>query len=202
MFASDKRNGVPCLVASRKIEINNARWSVWLSEGDEFNPVFFEEKYEVNGEPGIKTTEIEWQRATGGHLFPKRLKHNSKFTFHGTKSESEHLVIITLADFESSINPAVFTVAGFGLNENQVIGFPELEGKDEPHWRNGKIDYSNNAVKPEIAAGGQPVAVGPLVSAPHPGQGNITGIIAIVAAMLAVVALIAAVVIRRKRTAT
>ncbi len=196
---SKKRDGLSCLVASRKVALNNTEWSVWLSESDDFNPVFFEEKGEVQGALESRTTEISWQQTAGGHRFPKMIKHNTIVSIGTTKTPSEQVVTITHADFDSPIDPAVFTVASFGLNENQVIGYPELEFKDQPRWKNGQVDYSETAGK-QKSSGGNPAA-GPSAAAPYPTQSNYTLVIGIIAAVLAVGTAVAALVIRRRRDA-
>lgn len=195
---SEKRGGLPCLVASRKTDRLDR--SIWLGERDGFHPVYFEEVIQVGGEPEARTTEVSWQRTAGGHLFPKRVKHNSIITLGDKKCAFEEVVTVTHADFDSPIDPAVFTVAGLGLNENQPIGFPELEPQDQPIWRNGEIDYS--ATERKQMEGRQPVAlVGQAAPAPYPSQGNATLVVGIVAAVFGVGTAFAAVVIRRRRAA-
>jgi len=204
VITAGNRGGLPCLVASRKVPLNNTAWSVWLSEHDEFNPVFFEEKFDVEEVPESRTTEISWQRTAGGHFFPKRVKHNSMITRGGTKCASEEVVTVTHADFDSPIDPAVFTVAGLGLNENQAIGFPNLESKDLPLWRNGRIDYEYTVEKRMVElAGGKPaVLAAQAAPAAYPSQVSVTLVVGIVAAVLAVGTGVAAVVVRRRRGAS
>ena len=195
-----KRGDLPCVVASRKLK--TVEWSVWLSERDGFNPVFFEEKFEVKGEPESRTTEINWQPTAGGHHFPKRVKHNTMVTVGGVKFPTEEVVTVTHADFDSPIDPAVFTVAGLGLNENQAILFPDRELLDQPLWRNGQIDYSRTVGKQmaERMAGGQAATVSnPPAPAPYPSQSKFTLVAGIIAAVFAVGAAVAAVVVRRRR---
>jgi hypothetical protein len=192
----DKRGGVPCLLATRKLALNNSQWYVWLSESDEYNPIFFEQKFDVDGVPENRTTEIEWQRTAGGHLFPKRLKHNTIIGVNGKKMPSEEVTTVLHADFDSPIDSAVFTVAGFGLNEGQVIGYPELEDKDRPRWKNGRVEYPGEAKQPESAS------AAPMAVAPYPVESNLTLVVGVVAAVLAVGTAVAALVLRRRRSAT
>lgn len=191
----DMRDGRECMVVSRKVK--NTEWAVWLSEHDEFHPLLFEEKFEVKGEPERRTTEISWQRIAGGHIFPKRMKHNSMIKTNGQSYPLEEVVSVIHANFESSIDPTVFTLAGFGLNENQVIGYPELEHKDQPRWKNGKVDWSETAGKQPEGGSAAPVA-----PAPYPAESNLSSIIGSIAAVLAVVAAAAAFIVRRRRAST
>jgi|GEM_PF-5838480 len=109
----------------------------------------------------------------------------------------EEVTYVLDADFESPIDPAVFTVAGFGLNEGQVIGYPELKFEDQPRWKNGKVDYTETASKRPEGVGSSNAA--PPTAAPYPTESNLSTIIGIVAAVLAVVAAAAALVVRRRR---
>lgn len=193
----DNRGVLPCLVASRKVALNNVEWSVWLSERDGLNPVFFENKFEVMAKPESRTTELSWQQTAGGHLFPKRVKHNTMISTNGSKYPLEEVVTITHADFDSPIDPAVFTVAGFGLNENQVIGYPELDHQKQPRWRNGQVDYSETAGKQTLVAVNAGAA--PPAAAPYPTENNLSLIVGTVAGALAIGTAIIALVIRRNR---
>lgn len=196
---SEKRGGLPCLVASKKTDRLDR--SVWLGEQDGFHPVYFEDVIQVEGVPEARTTEVSWQRTPGGHLFPARVKHNSIVSLDGKKLAFEEVVTVTHADFDSPIDPAVFTVAGLGLNENQLIGFPDLEPQDQPRWRNGEIDYSATD-RQRAEAGGRPAVLdGQAAPAAYPSQGNLTLIVGISAAVFAIGTAVAAVVIRRRRAA-
>jgi hypothetical protein len=193
---SEKRGDLLCQVISRKVANNNTEWSVWLSERDALNPVFFHEKFDVAGVPESRTTEITWQKTAGGHYFPKRVKHNSIVSIGSAKTPSEQTIDITHADFDSPIDPAVFTVAGFGLNDGQVIDYPELEDKDRPRWKNGRVEYPGEAKQPESAS------AAPMAAAPYPVESNLTLVVGVVAAVLAVGTAVAALVLRRRRSAT
>lgn len=193
---------LPCLVASRKMP--NLDRSVWLSERDEYNPVYFHDRYEVGDMPETRTTEISWQRTPGGHLYPRSVKHNTMIIVAGGKYASEEVATVTHADFDSPIDPAVFTLAGLGLNENQAVGLPGLDHLDRPVWRGGKLDptYTVRTQLEERAkqSGGEARdAASPTPLATYPSQDNTTRIIGIVAAVLAVIAAVLAVVVRRKR---
>lgn len=199
---TENRGEPPCLVASRKIP--NVERSVWLSERDEYNPVYFHDWYEAGGMPETRTTEINWQRIPGGHLYPKSVKHNTMIMLAAGKFASEEVVIMTHADFDSPIDPAVFTVAGLGLNENQVVGLPGLNPIDHPVWRGGRLDpsYTAGSLMAERAkqsGGDARPAGGPPAPADYPSQGNTARVVGIVAAVLAVVTAVLAVVVRRKR---
>jgi len=196
---SDKRGELPCLVAYKNTDRIDR--SIWLGEQDGFHPVYFEDLIKAGGEPETRTTEVSWQRTAGGHLFPARVKHNSMITLGGKKCAFEEVVTVTHADFDSPIDPAVFTVAGLGLNENQVIGFPDLEPQDQPRWRNGRIDYEAIDRKPAEAGGRPAVLDGQAAPAAYPTQGNLTLIVGIVAGVFAVGTAVAAVVVRRRRAA-
>ncbi|MBP3957256.1 hypothetical protein J8F10_18500 [Gemmata sp. G18] len=200
----ENRGGVPCLVAAMSRKTGHLQQSVWLSEREEFNPVFFEDKFEVvGGEPESRTTEVSWQLTPGGHRYPKTVKHNTTISFNGAKYPGEEIVTVTHADFDSAIDPAVFTLAGLGLNENQAIGLPDLKPSERPLWRNGKVDesytlgqYTADMLGPQTA-----VADGPKTVANYPAEGSTTLTVSIVTALLAVVTAVLAVVIRRRRAA-
>jgi hypothetical protein len=194
---SERLGEVSCLFTYRKAAKNNWELSVWQSERDEYNPVRFLEKFEVDGVPEARTTEIEWQQTPGDFLFIKHLKHNTMISVGGTKIACEEVVAVHHADFESAIDPTVFTVAGFGLNENQVIGYPELKAEDQPRWRNGKVDYSETAAK-QAPAGN---SAAPQSTAPYPVESNLSSFIGMIAGVLAVVTAITALVLRRRRAA-
>lgn len=202
---TEDRGGAPCLVAT----VNTPKYdqSVWLSERDGFNPVFFEDMMRFGDIPEPRTTEISWQRTAGGHFYPKRVKNNTIATADGTKHATDEVITVTHADFDSPIDPAVFTLAGLGLNENQAIGLPGLDTMDCPLWRNGQVDHSYTVRKrmEELARsqsnGTGPSEAGRPIQVRYPSQGNTTLIVGIVAAVLAVVSAAAAVVVRRRRAA-
>lgn len=191
------RGAIGCVVASRNVPLNNTEWSVWLSEQDEFNPVFFEEKFDVNGISEIRSTNIEWQRTSTGRMFPKRVQHTAIVSVGSTKTPSDQVLTLSHVDFDSPIDPAVFTVAGFGLNEKQIIAYPELKPEEQPRWKNGKVDYSETAAK-QAASGNAAV---PQAVAPYPVESNLSSIIGICAAVMAVVTAVTALVLRRRRNA-
>ena len=177
--------------------------SVWLSEREEFNPVYFEEKMIVNNVPEFRTTKIRWQKLNSGQIYPQSIQYNTKIQYGLDKVRHPQQYNMTMlhADFGSPIGPAVFTFAGFGLNENQLVLLPDVKPEDCPRWRNGKLDY-DFTINKEMAklAEEQPTVEKPRVSSAYPGQGNTALIISIATGVLAIVATIA-VVIRRRRAA-
>ncbi|MFO0804500.1 MAG: hypothetical protein U0791_15420 [Gemmataceae bacterium] len=194
---AEKRSGRSCIMASRSVAMNKASWSVWLSESDAMNPVYFEDTFETAGVPGFRKTEIEWQSTPGGHLFPKRLTNHSMFTIDGAKSESIQTLVVSHADFEGAIDPAVFTVAGFGLNEKSTHRLSGTQARRSTSLENGKVDYSETAAK-QAASGN---AAMPQAVAPYPVESNLSSIIGICAGVLAVVTAVTALVLRRRRNA-
>lgn len=191
----DKRNGTPCLAATAKT--TGSDQSVWLSEHDGYNPVLFADHLVFNGVPEDRTTEVSWQKTPGGHYFPKTVKHNAIVFQDGQRRAQEEIITITHADFDSPIDPAVFTLAGLGLNENQVVGFPDLETADYPYWRNGKVDYDYTLRKRMNETANERPAVP--AAASYPGRGNAGLVLSITAGMLAILAAVAAIFIRRRR---
>lgn len=206
--SADRRGDAPCLKAAKHAEHYDQ--AVWLSERDDFNPVFFEEIIRGDGKPSVRTTEIQWQKTAGGHLYPKVVRHVSTLIYLGTtKYESESFTHITHADFDSPIDPAVFTLAGLGLNENQAIGFPELKDRpDLPLWRNGRVDtsYTSQDMSRDVwkgIAGSTPSASAAYNSLPpaYPTESNWPLIVSAVAAAFALAATAYAFAIRRRRAA-
>ncbi len=200
---NENRDGVPCLVATMSRKPANLQQSVWLSERDGFHPIFFEDKFEVEGKPESRTAEVSWQLTPGGHRYPKTMKHDTTISFNGAKYRSEEVVTVTQADFDSAIDPAVFTLAGFGLNENQAIRLPDLEPSKLPLWRNGKVDesYTLDQYTADLLGPPSAVADSPKTVASYPAQSNSTLVVSFAAALLATVTAVLAVVIRRRRAA-
>ena len=56
----------------------------------------------------------------------------------GDKVESEETITVLVADFDTPIDPTVFTLAGLNLNDGQRIAYPDVPAEDQPVWRNGK----------------------------------------------------------------
>lgn len=197
---TENRGDIPCLVAA----VKTAKYdqSVWLSEREGFNPVYFEEVMRFDNVPDVRATKITWQQTAGGHYYPRTVKHNTIISVNSGKHASEEVITVTHADFDSPIDPAVFTLAGFGLNDNQAIGLPGLEHRDHPLWRNGKVDYSYTVRNQmEESSNSRPIEGGQSLPAAYPSQGNIALVVSIVAAVLAVATAVAAIVIRRRRAA-
>ncbi|MFO0799500.1 MAG: hypothetical protein U0804_18685 [Gemmataceae bacterium] len=195
---SDRRDGVPCLVATWTKE--NLERSVWLSESVAFNPVFFMDRFEDKEKSETRTTEISWHRTPGGHLYPKSISHNSIITRGGGRYAFEEVTTISHADFASPIDPTVFTLAGLGLNEGQVIGLPGLKHEDCPVWHNGKLDPAYTVRdRDNERAKLLPVSTPSGPPAPYPTPSNAPWIVGVVAGVVAVVTGVAALVIRRRR---
>lgn len=195
------RGDTPCLVAIKTGK--GTKVSVWLSERDGYNPIYFEEYFDLPEGKERRTTEITWQSTAGGHLYPKTVKYNGIIGFDGGRYPTEEVITVMHADFDSPIDPAVFTVAGLGLNENQPIGLPGLVPEDYPTWRNGKVDESYTLKKRTAEqAKGQPATTGQTPVPAYPGRGNTALILSIVAGVLAIAAATVAVVLRRRRAVT
>ncbi len=200
---NEMREDQPCLAARFKDKNMVDGPSVWLSEREEFHPVFFEQKFIVDNVPEFRTTKIIWQKLDSGHLYPKSIQHYTKFRYglDTFRHEQQYNVTFLHADFGSPIDPAVFTFAGFGLNENQPVFLPDVKREDSPRWRNGKLDYDHTLSK-EMAklAKDQPAVEKSRASSAYPGQGNTMLIVSVATGVLAIAAAIA-VVIRRRRAA-
>ena len=206
---TENRADAPCLVAFRKSAALDQ--SVWLSERDGFNPVYFESKFVVGDAPETRTTEIRWQRTAGGHVYPRTVKHNTMVSIKGVKYPTEEVVTVTHADFDSPIDPKIFTLAGFALNENQAIGLPGLEPLDFPLWRDGKVDRSYTLKKrieettKKQPNNGQPdkgQSDDQRPEAHYPTQANTSLVMGIVAAVISVATALCAIIIHRRRAAT
>ena len=199
----EMREEQPCLVARHLYSDKGDGQSVWLSEREEFNPVFFEEKMFVNNVPEFRTTKIRWQKLASGQLYPQSIQHNTivGIGLENVRHPNQYNVTFLHADFGSPIDPAVFTFAGFGLHENQPVFLPDVKAEDSPRWRNGKLDYDHTLSK-EMAklAKDQPAVEKPRASSAYPGQGNTMLIVSVATGVLAIAAAIA-VVIRRRRAA-
>ena len=197
------REEQPCLVARHLSSDKGNGQSVWLSEREEFNPVFFEEKMFVNNVLELRTTKIRWQKLASGQLYPQSIQNNGivGIGLENARHPNQYNVTFLHADFGSPIDPAVFTFAGFGLHENQTVFLPDVKAEDSPRWRNGKLDYDHTLSK-EMAklAKDQPAVEKPRASSAYPGQGNTMLIVSVATGVLAIAAAIA-VVIRRRRAA-
>jgi len=200
---NEMRDEQPCLVARYKYKNMEDGPSVWLSEREEFNPVYFEEKMILDNVPEFRTTKIRWQKLKSGQLYPQSIQYNTKVQYGMDKVRHPQQYNLTIlhADFGGPIDPKVFTFAGFGLNENQLVLLPDVKAEDCPRWRNGKLDYDHTLNK-EMAklAKEQAAFEKPRASSAYPGQGNTMLIISIATGVLAIAATIA-VVIRRQRAA-
>ncbi len=198
------REEQPCLVARHLYSDKGNGQSVWLSEREEFNPVFFEEKMFVNNLTEFRTTKIRWQKLSSGQLYPQSIQYNTivGIGLENVRHPHQYNVTFLHADFGSPIDPAVFTFAGFGLNENQVVLLPDMKAEDCPRWRNGKLDYDHTLNK-EMAklAEEQQAVEKPRASSAYPGQGGNTMLIVSVATGVLAIAAAIAVVIRRRRVA-
>ena len=197
------REEQPCLVARHLYSDKGNGQSVWLSEREEFNPVFFEEKMFVNNVLELRTTKIRWQKLASGQLYPQSIQNNGivGIGLENVRHPNQYNVTFLHADFGSPIDPAVFTFAGFGLHENQPVFLPDVKAEDSPRWRNGKLDYDHTLNK-EMArlAKEQPAVEKSRASSAYPGQGNTMLIVSVATGVLAIAAAIA-VVIRRRRAA-
>ena len=204
VMRTDSRNGVPCSVAEVKAAINDR--AVWLSARDGDNPVYFEEVIRVGTVPEVRSTQIAWQQTAGGHWYPKTIKHNTVVSFNNGKHATEEVITIAHADFDSPIDPAVFTLAGLELNEYQPIGFPGVKYEDQPVWRQGKADETytvRDRMKDSAknsGANSRTSEVEPLGKAPYPSGSSTTLVIGIVAACLAIATAVLAIVIRLRRS--
>ncbi len=200
---NEMREDLPCLVTRYKDKNMVDGPSVWLSEREEFQPVYFEEKMIVDNVPEFRTTKIRWQKLSSGQLYPQSIQYNTKVQYglDKVRHPQQYNLTILHADFGSPIDPKVFTFAGFGLHENQPVFLPDVKAEDSPRWRNGKLDYDHTYNK-EMArlAKEQPTVEKPRASSAYPGQGNTMLIVSIATGVLAIVAAIA-VVIRRRRVA-
>ena len=107
------------------------------------------------------------------------------------------------------IDPAVFTLAGLGLNENQPVGLPGLDSSKFPLWRNGKVDHSytfgdqqDERERRQRALDPRPDPPAPPAPPPMPGRGtSLTFVVGVVAGVLSVLTAVAAYVLRRRRRA-
>ncbi len=197
------RDDQPCLAVSFKDKNMVDGPSVWLSEREEFHPVFFEQKFIVNNVPELRTTKIRWQRLKSGYLYPQSIQHNInvRYGLDPIRHPYQYNMTFLHADFGSPIDPKVYTFAGFGLNENQLVQLPDVKAEDSPHWRNGNLDYDSTLNK-EMAklADEQSTVEKSRASSAYPRQGNTMLIVSIATGVLAIAATIA-VVIRRRRAA-
>ena len=200
------RGGLPCIIADLKREKYDT--SVWLSSQFGNNPVYFEQTIRLDDGPQVTTTEVTWQETKGGVLYPKTVKNKSVIRTSSGRHNSEEVITVLHADFESPVDPLIYTIPGFGLNENQAIGFPEIKSDDHPLWRNGKIDYEYTSKKRFLdeyrkshssASSGTPPPEPPTNE--YPTESNSLWIVSIVTGSLSALLATAAMVIRwRRRT--
>ena len=196
------RGGSQCLVASLGPA---GQFDVWFDEANRFNPVLHSSRHKDGQVPGARlTTEVAWKSTPGDHLYPSRVAHTFK---EGDSLRHEEVLTVLDADFHNPVDPAVFTLAGLGLNNNQQVGFPELKPEDQPRWRDGKVDYSLSAravieaARAEAGRNGSVPTPRPAPAAPYPDNGDSKFLVLGIASGVMALASLAVLVYRRRRGA-
>ena len=195
------RNGGRCLVA--EIKRDKGLSSIWFGLKEKYNPVWHKSESESGGTASLLTTEARWHETAGKHLYPERITHTS---LRDGALYYQEIITVQHADFDSPVEPSVFTLAGLGLNENQPIAYPNTDAGAWPVWRDGRADpsLSRRAVAQAAQAEGNgpvdPGAQNPPPVAAYPVSGNTSLVVGLAFGALAVVALALAVRHRRKRS--
>lgn len=127
------RDNKPCLVSSLTIPTSHSETYFFVDDGH--NPIINTGVYKSDQGLLKCTTEIEWRKTPGNHLYPSRIRHSE---MKGEKFQSDETINVIDADFHSPINPVVFTLAGLNLNDGQLIAYPDVPAADRPRWRNAK----------------------------------------------------------------
>jgi LPXTG-motif cell wall-anchored protein len=81
----------------------------------------------------------DWNRF-GDYRFPTKVVHREPATFGSQQCTAEETISISIADFKSPVSDTVFTLAGVGLRDGQVIHFPGTKLADAPMWFQGRVD--------------------------------------------------------------
>ncbi|MDY3558269.1 hypothetical protein R5W23_004964 [Gemmata sp. JC673] len=197
--SEQKRNGTPYLVTT--IEKNKNEGSIWFDARTQSGPVLHTFTGDASKKGAMKhVTEVSWQKTAGGNMYPEKIKH----TEHTDGALTyEEIITVQHADFDTKIDPTIFTLAGLDLNENQPIGYPDLTPGKWPIWKGGRADPSLSAfAQAQAASAAQNGVVEPEPIAPvaaYPVQSSTPLIVGLVSGGMSVTALGLAAIYRRRK---
>ncbi len=192
---TEVRGGVRCSVST---VTNGAISRTWFADPARGNPILFETTWEKDGKAKRHATEVKWQSTAGGHMYPQIVKNVQ--LVDGVVHHEEQITV-THADFHTPVDPAVFTLAGLGLKDNQPVAYPGLDLSRMPRWRDGKADesLSDEAQRRAQGSGWPTDVVASSVAAAYPTESRTPLILSIVSGTLAVAALVVAFLYRRRK---
>ncbi|MGL4420621.1 MAG: hypothetical protein ACRCZF_08150 [Gemmataceae bacterium] len=166
-------------------------------------PILFKTEFLSLKPPVANSTEIQWQAIDGGALYPRKLEYNTVTYSNGKPIPWKTTATVTSANFTKPIDPRVFTLEHFGLEEGHYI-----QSLADPlrydRWINGKVDTTGedkkmNELRDRIQNPKNTTADGKKVAAKYAPRDNSTLIASIIAGGLSLMLVIIAWVVHRRR---
>ena len=100
-------------------------------------------EYHLTEYTRLTLSKLDYADVGNGRFYPKFILNT--VSYDGVLSESS-TITISKHDFANPPSPDKFTLAGLGLEEGQVVAYPEIKNEgDYPVWRNGQLDAVNTA---------------------------------------------------------